>query len=143
MTVAPSLEIKRVFNASIERVFDAWMQREQWEAWIGPEGMKCQVPEMDPRVGGLYRLVMNPGGQTVTVVGSFTIVERPTRFAFSWRMEGGPHDSLVTVSLRDIGGRTELTLRQEGLLSGEHFESHGRGWNSTLGKLEKFLEGQP
>ena len=143
MTDAPLLKITRVFNAPIARVFDAWMQREQWQAWIGPEGIACLVPEMDARVGGRYRVVMTmTSGQTVTVVGSFTIIERPVRFAFTWRMDGGAHDSLVTVSLRDLGGRTELTLQHAGLISGENVESHDRGWNSALGKLEKFLEGQ-
>ena len=141
--MTPLLEITRIFDAPIERVFDAWMQREQWQAWIGPEGVSCLVPEMEARVGGRYRLVMTmTSGQTVTVVGSFQIIERQVCFAFSWMMEGGRHDSLVTVALRDLGGRTELTLRHEGLLSGENVESHGRGWNSALNKLGTFLEGR-
>jgi uncharacterized protein YndB with AHSA1/START domain len=143
VTVAPALAIRRVFNAAIERVFDAWMQREQWETWIGPAGVQCEVPEMDARVGGRYRLVMHmAAGQMVNVVGTFRIIERPDRFAFSWMMEGGEHDSLVTVSLRDLGGKTELTLQHDGLLSGENVESHGKGWNSALNKLENYLGGR-
>jgi uncharacterized protein YndB with AHSA1/START domain len=31
------LEITRVFEAPPARVFDAWLTREQWQAWIGPK----------------------------------------------------------------------------------------------------------
>ena len=37
------LLIKRTFDAKAEEVFDAWLTRERWQAWIGPEGMDCTV----------------------------------------------------------------------------------------------------
>ena len=43
-TVNPVLEIKRLFDAPPERIFDAWLVREEWQAWIGPEGTQCEVP---------------------------------------------------------------------------------------------------
>jgi len=136
-----TLEIKRIFNAPVERVFDAWMVHEQWEAWIGPEGTKSDIPEMEPRVGGRYKIMMNlSNGQKLPVIGTFRTIERPTRLAFSWKMDGGEHDSLVTISLRDLGGRTELTLRHEGLLTPDNRDAHGSGWNSALNKLEAYLQ---
>ena len=33
-----TLEITRVFDAPPVRVFDAWLNREEWQAWIGPKG---------------------------------------------------------------------------------------------------------
>ncbi len=140
MTAAPVLEIKRVLDASPQRVFDAWMTREEWEAWIGPEGVKCQVPEMEPRIGGRYKIIMTMSdGRTMPVVGTFKTIEAPNRVAFTWKMESGDDDSLVTISLRAIGDKTELTLRHEGLRTKENVEGHGKGWNSALNKLEKFV----
>lgn len=34
-----TLEISRMFDAPAARVFNAWLNREEWQAWIGPEGM--------------------------------------------------------------------------------------------------------
>ena len=34
-----TLELRREFDASPAAVFDAWITREQWAAWIGPEGI--------------------------------------------------------------------------------------------------------
>jgi uncharacterized protein YndB with AHSA1/START domain len=134
-----TLEIKRMIAAPIERVFDAWMVHDQWQAWIGPEGIQCDIPEMDARVGGHYKIMMHlTTGQIMPVAGTFKTIERPTRIAFTWK--GGEHDSLVTISLRDLGGRTELTLRHEGLLTPDNRDAHGKGWNSALNKLEAFLK---
>ena len=131
------LEIKRVFDASCADVFNAWLERDQWQAWIGPEGIHCDLPEFEPRVGGRYRLDMHlPSGETINVAGVFESIDRDKRFSFTW---GSAQDTtkttLVSVTLRDLGGKTELTLRQEGLPTAELRDSHIGGWQSALNKL--------
>jgi uncharacterized protein YndB with AHSA1/START domain len=136
------LEIKRVFDAPTSRVFAAWLTREEWQAWIGPEGVKCDVPVLEPRVGGRYRIVMHlAGGREVRVAGYFKAIEAPKRVAFTWGPEDDPKiESVVTVSLRDLNGKTELTLRHEGLGTTMNRDDHGRGWNSALNKLAAYLK---
>jgi uncharacterized protein YndB with AHSA1/START domain len=134
------LEITRVFDAPPSRVFDAWLSREEWASWIGPEGVRCDVPLLEPRVGGRYRLTMHlPDGRALPVAGVFRAVERDRGFAFTWGMEGEPRETLVTVALRDLDGRTELKLRHEGLPSAADRDGHGEGWNSALNKLAAYL----
>lgn len=139
------LVIRRVFDAPPEAVFDAWMEREQWEAWIGPEGVKCQLPIMEPKVGGRYRLLMKMStGQQMNVVGTYRKIERPSKVVFTWGPEDRPEKtSTVTLTLRDAGnGKTELTLRHEGLQTADNRDAHGKGWNSALNKLERFVKGE-
>lgn len=135
------IEITRTFEASPARVFDAWLEREQWQSWIGPVGITCEVPLLEPRVGGRYRLTMHlADGGIIPVAGEFKVVDRPQRFAMTWGREGGSEWMLVTVTLRDLGsGRTELTLRHENLDTAESRESHRQGWSSALGKLDTYL----
>lgn len=142
MTIAkgPALEITRIFDAPPSRVFDAWLTREEWEAWIGPEGVNCEVPMLEPDVGGRYRLIMHlPAGRTLKVTGVFTAVERAKTLAFTWGAEGDPRETLVTLTFTDLNGRTELKLRQEGLPTATDRDSHGAGWNSALDKLSRYL----
>jgi len=136
-----TLVLTRAFAAPPEAVFDAWMTREEWQAWIGPEGMQCEVPEMEPRVGGRYRILMRMSdGRTLPVAGVFKTIERPTRVAFTGGWESDPdRQSLVTVTLAPTAGGTELTLRQEGLGTVQNRDDHGRGWSSALNKLERYL----
>jgi hypothetical protein len=54
-------------------------------------------------------------------------------------MEGDPRQTLVTVELRDLNGRTELKLRQEGLPTAAARDDHGKGWSSALNKLVTYL----
>jgi uncharacterized protein YndB with AHSA1/START domain len=137
---APVLEITRIFDATPDRVFEAWLDRDEWVSWIGPEGVYCDLPLFEPRVGGRYRLKMHlPDGKTLPVTGVFTSIEINKSFAFTWGMEGDSRNTLVTVTLHDLHGRTELTLRHEGLPNAADRDGHGKGWNSALDKLSSYL----
>jgi uncharacterized protein YndB with AHSA1/START domain len=136
----PVLEITRIFDAPPARVFAAWLTQEQWASWIGPEGVRCDVPLLEPRVGGRYRLTMHlPDGRSLAVAGFFKAIVQDKSFAFTWGMAGEARETLVSVALRDLGGRTELTLRHEGLADAADRKGHGEGWNSALNKLAAFL----
>jgi uncharacterized protein YndB with AHSA1/START domain len=136
----PVLEITRIFEATTAEVFNAWLDREEWASWIGPEGVHCDVTQLEPNVGGRYRLTMYlSDGNMLRVGGTFKAIEPNKSFAFTWGREGDPRETLVTVKLRDLNGRTELTLRQEGLPTAADRDSHGKGWNSALNKLAAYL----
>lgn len=139
------LIITRMFDAAPERVFDAWMERKQWESWIGPEGVTCEVPLMEPKVGGHYRLIMKiPDAQPIHVIGTYRTIERPSKIVFTWGPEDNPASvTTVTLTFRDAGnGKTELTLRHEGLQTADNRDAHGKGWNSALNKLERYVRGE-
>ncbi len=140
-----TLVIKRLFDAPPARVFDAWLNREEWQAWIGPEGMKCDVPLLEPVVGGRYRVTMRTsGGQVIPVAGVFKVIDRPKTLVLTWGWEGDPsRESLVTLTFAQKGAATELTLQQEGLGSTANRDDHGKGWNSALNKLVTYLEQWP
>ena len=143
MTEDVTLQITRMISAAPERVFDAWTKSDEWAAWIGPEGVTCDLVLHEPHVGGRYKLIMNlPDGKKFPIVGTFKIVDRPARVAFTWALESHDHDSLVTITFRDAGGgKTELTLRHDNMVNLENRDQHGRGWNSALNKLETYLRG--
>jgi uncharacterized protein YndB with AHSA1/START domain len=136
-----TLEITRIFDASPERLFSAWLEREEWQAWIGPKGVSCEVPLLEPWVGGRYRITMRlSDGRVIPVAGVFKTIERPSRLVFTWGWEGDPsRQSLVALSFRDVNGKTELTLRHEGLESLSSRDDHGKGWNSALDKLVEYI----
>jgi len=139
----PVLIIRRSFDAPPEQVFDAWLVKEQWGAWIGPEGGYCDIEVFEPRVGGRYHLIMHVGGRgPIPVEGVFKTIDRPREFAFTWGWAlAGKGDTLVHVTLKDLGhNRTELTLTHQGLPTTEDREGHGKGWNSTLNKLALYLK---
>ena len=138
---SPVLEITRIFEATPAEIFNAWLDREEWASWIGPEGVHCDVPLLEPRVGGGYRLIMHlPDGNIIRIAGIFKAIETNKSFAFTWgSAEGDRRETLVTVELRDLHGRTELKLRQEGLPTAADRDGHDKGWNSAMNKLVAHL----
>jgi uncharacterized protein YndB with AHSA1/START domain len=143
-TASPVLEIRRLFDAPPDAVFDAWLEREQWQAWIGPEGCQCAVPVLEPKVGGHYRIRMRlPDGSEKDVEGVFRTIDRPNVLAFTWSWPlSGKGDTLVTLVFRAKGSQTEITLTHAGLPTPEDREGHGKGWNSTLNKLARYVKGE-
>jgi uncharacterized protein YndB with AHSA1/START domain len=146
MTVAtqsPVLEMTRMFNAPPASVFEAFMNRDEWQSWIGPEGVQCEIPLHEPHIGGRYKIIMPlSDGRVIPVVGVFKTIDAPKTIAFTWKMDGGDHDSLVTITLSPRGDKTEMTLRHDGLGTVENRDGHGKGWNSALNKLETYLRGE-
>jgi uncharacterized protein YndB with AHSA1/START domain len=135
-----TLVLTRVFDAPPADVFDAWLSREEWQAWIGPEGVDCDVSLLEPHVGGRYRLEMRLASGRLPVAGVFRVIDRPRTLSFTWGAPGDPsRQSLVTLTFVAVSGGTELTLRQEGLPSVASREDHHHGWNSALNKLERYL----
>lgn len=137
-----TLVMTRTFDAPPERVFNAWLDHDQFQAWIGPEGMQCEVPVMEARVGGRYEIKMRMStGQILPVSGVFKTIEPPKRLVFTWGWENdADRQSLITLTFRAVGNKTEMTLKQEGLATVESRNSHEEGWGSTFTKLARYVK---
>jgi uncharacterized protein YndB with AHSA1/START domain len=74
------LSLTRHIDAPPEQVFDAWLQK-SWGEWAGPPGVRGEVIQLEPRVGGSYRIVMHsPDRPDLTVSGIYREIVRPSKF---------------------------------------------------------------
>ncbi|HEY8311446.1 MAG TPA: SRPBCC domain-containing protein, partial [Gemmatimonadaceae bacterium] len=94
--------------------------------------------------GGVYRLVMrSPEGVDHALQGVYMEVVAPERLVFThvWLDRNGKpgKETLVTITFRSIGNKTELTLHQIGLDSAASRDGHRGGWNSTFDRLAGYL----
>ena len=134
-----SLTLSRHFAAPPERVFDAWLEK-SWGEWVGPPGVNGEVVQLEPRVGGHYRVVMHlPDGKTLSVGGVYKQIVRPERLVMSWKWEHEEQETLITLTFRADGNGTELTIHHEGFGAPERRDSHNNGWTGTLDKLAAFV----
>jgi glutathione S-transferase len=139
MTADRVLEMTRYMEASPEAVFDAWLNK-SWGEWAGPPGIKGEVVQLEPKVGGKYKIVMHrPDGGTLTIGGTYKEINRPSRLVMSWKWQHEETDTLVTLTFRPKGKGTEIHLRHEGFAAVDRRDSHNAGWVGTLDKLEQYL----
>lgn len=139
-----ALEIVREYKALPARVFAAWTDPEQAACWWVPQGLELVSCRMDVRPGGgWHRRMRLPDGSVIAKWGEYREVVAPERLAFTYitQYADGRVDpeTLVTVTLEDLGGRTRLTLRHEAFWSEEAAVSHTGGWNGSLDRLVAYV----
>jgi glutathione S-transferase len=81
-------------------------------------------------------------GREIPVEGEFQVVDRPRTLVFTWGWALAGGSTVVRLSFKAVADGTELTLIHEGLPTREDREGHGKGWNSTLNKLARFVKGE-
>ena len=113
----PELAIRRRFEASPERLFDAWTDPRLAARWLftGPASERHEAA-LDVRVGGKWEIVDRRGGVEYRAIGEYLEVERPRRLVFSFGMpQFSPGFDKVTVEIAADGPGAIMTLTQQGL----------------------------
>ncbi|MGP1396772.1 MAG: SRPBCC family protein [Inquilinaceae bacterium] len=146
--VAPAsdheLVMTRTVDALRDRVWAAWTTPDQLARWFFPDGCRIENPSFDVRPGGAYACDFHGEDDAVyRLRGRFEDISRPDRLVFThgWADADGvvEHDARVTVTFRDLGGRTQMTVRHVGLDSEEARASHSEGWSGALGHLAQLV----
>jgi uncharacterized protein YndB with AHSA1/START domain len=135
------LVITRVFDAPRELVFRAWVDPEHLVRWSAPKGFTIWFNEGEVRPGGSYRLCMrSPEGEDHWLRGVYREIVEPERLVFTHVWESDPdHETVVTVTFAERGGKTEMTFRQGPFKSAESRDGHAEGWTECFEKLDDLL----
>jgi uncharacterized protein YndB with AHSA1/START domain len=143
------LELRRVLPAARPVIFAGLTDPDELAKWWGPDGFT--IPNLDflPRVGAGYRIEMQPPeGDPFSLTGQFRAYEPPLRLAFTFVWED-PHpddvETLVTLSVRDLGRSSEVALAQGPFATAARRDLHRDGWADSFDKLERLVasRGQP
>ena len=147
-TFSERLELERLFNAPIERVFDAWTKAEVLSQWFGPGGFEVIEAEIDCRPNGQYSItLLSPEKQTIKHFGEYLEVTRPHKLIFTWYLEdqscqgskGHTAMTLVEIDFIQQGEQTLLQLRHEKLPDQTALDGHRFGWESSFVCLDGLL----
>jgi len=139
MTTPTSIEIRRSFRATPERVFEAFRNPTLLREWSAPGEHRNERVEVDFRVGGHYRREMRfPDGSLHVLSGTYREIEPPRRLVYTYVWETLPvAATLVEIELTPCGSETELHLVHSGFDDATFAVGHERGWDDCLDQLAR------
>lgn len=143
----PSREISitRIIAAPPALVFKAWLDPKQLAEWWGPKVFTNPVCEVDPRVGGKWRIVMRaPDGTEYPCGGEYREIVYPTRLVFTNcamdKEDNRILDGITTVNFATHQGKTMLILTTRATAMVDYAAAYltgmEAGWTQSLDKLQ-------
>jgi uncharacterized protein YndB with AHSA1/START domain len=136
-----ALVVRRVLAVERERVFAAWLDPASLATWMRPGNATGAIVEVDPRVGGRFRILMQhkEGGSCDEHQGEYLVIEPPSLLSFTWISAATDlRPTVVTVELHERDGGTELVLTHR-RLPPEQVDAHRQGWTEIVRLLETEL----
>jgi serine/threonine protein kinase len=146
-TPETTLRIEQYIPASPERVFEAWVNPDQMGDWYAPtEAFGPTIGQVDPQVGGDYRITMFPPGVAGPhfLSGQYCTFDAPRTLSFTWAHEPlkpGWNETQVTLDFQPRGTGTNLVLTHERFRSEPDRRDHLNGWRGCLRRLSQKLGG--
>ena len=138
-----ALRLERTYQASPERVFNAWVRPDALAQWFAPSAeYKAVITVLEAHAGGRYRIEMHhQGGKVHVVWGVYRELSPPTRIVMTWAWEGQEvfGHTLVTVEMTPRGTGTHLLLLHEQFPNDAARAEHEKGWTGCLERLAPAL----
>ncbi len=145
-----SMEMTRIFTAPPERVYAAWIDPALIRRWMSGGGYVASEVELDARVGGAYRIVVENSKERHITTGEYRSLDVGRRVVMTWNYEGPQteftgSESIVTVTFRAVDGGTEMTLIHSRLANETIKSGYLDGWKGCMDGIAAifgYLEGE-
>lgn len=131
------LNMSRFFDASVEKVWDAWTNPDNISKWWLPEGFTKPKPnEVDLKVGGGFKYHMQPPeGDAFYAHGSFKEIIKNKLIKSTWLWSHSDQETLLTVEFKESDGGTELIIIHELFTDAVQRDLHSDGWQKCLDRI--------
>jgi uncharacterized protein YndB with AHSA1/START domain len=139
VNAASDLKIVRLFDAPRELVYENWTRAEHLAGWFAPYGFTMVSSSADARPGGRWKVEYRSGDGVVYVeAGEFVELAPPGKLVLTLTYLRGDSEgprTTVTVTLRAVGGKTEMTFVQTGFDEVTRPDGFADGWAECFEKL--------
>jgi uncharacterized protein YndB with AHSA1/START domain len=141
----PVVRVTRRFDATPERVFDAWLDPAMIGRFmLGPALREEDVLRLtvDARVGGTFSFLVRRQGTEIDHVGRYLEIDRPRRLSFTWGIGEipPPEESRVVIDIVPLPAGCDLTLTHDMHPKwAEYVNRTEEGWTKITGALVEAL----
>jgi uncharacterized protein YndB with AHSA1/START domain len=139
-----TVRLHRVLTTSPEKVYRAFLEADALAKWLPPNGFTCTVHNIEPKVGGTFRMAFRnfTTGNSHAFGGEFLELVPGERVRYTDRFEDPnlPGEIQVTVTLKQVSVGTDLSILQEGIPDAIPPEACYLGWQQSLQNLAALVE---
>lgn len=133
-----------MLKASPDKIYRALITPEAIVKWFPPNGFTAKVAEIDPKVGGNYKMsFINFGtGQEIPFGGKFLEMVPNEKISYSDQFDDPnlPGEMITTIELKKVSVGTELHITQQGVPEAIPPEACYLGWQESLNLLMLLVE---
>ena len=141
-----TVRLHRVFRATPERVYRAFLDADAMAKWLPPNGFTGKVHQLDAKVGGAYKMSFTnfSTGKSHSFGGTYLELAPHERIRHTNKFEGPnlPGEMQTTIALKPVFCGTELNITQEGIPAAIPAEACYLGWQESLILLAKLVEAE-
>lgn len=116
-----------------DQVYDHWVSSDT----VIPPATRMEI---EPVVGGHYRLIMEGPEFSGRNEGVFEIVEPKQRVRYSWEWNGDGEVTMIDVRFDPDATGTLISLTHEGFQSEDTRATHDSGWDAYIEGFEAHLK---
>ena len=141
-----TVKLYRVLRAAPERVYRSFLDADAMAKWLPPNGFTGRVHQLDPKVGGTYRMSFTnfTTGRSHAFHGEYLELIPNERLVYTDRFDdpGLAGEMRTTVQLKKSLVGTELDIVQEGIPEAIPVDACYLGWQESLVLLAKLVEAE-
>lgn len=139
-----TVRLHRVLTATPEKVYRAFLEPDAIARWLPPNGFVAKVHQMNPVVGGTYKMSFTnfTTGNSHSFGGEYLELVPGERVRYTDKFDDPNLQGVMTttVSLRKVSCGTELDVVQDGIPSVIPLEACYLGWQQALAHLATLVE---
>ena len=139
-----TVRLHRVLTTKPEKIYRAFIEPDAMARWLPPNGFTGTVHELEPKVGGSYRMSFRnfTTGLSHSFGGKFLELVPGERVRYNSRFDDPnlPGEMQTSVTLKKVLVGTEVTIVQEGIPDVIPPEACYLGWQESLRNLARLVE---
>ena len=139
-----TIRLHRVLRSTPEKIYRAFLDGDAMSKWLPPFGFTGKVHQIDPKVGGTFKMSFtNFGtGQSHSFGGKYLELVPHERVRYTDKFDDPnlPGEMTVTVLIKKVSCGTEVNITQEGVPAMIPAEACYLGWQESLTQLNQLTE---
>lgn len=139
-----TVRLHRVLATKPEKVYRAFLEADAMAKWLPPNGFACTVHQMEPKVGGSFRMSFRnfTTGHSHGFGGKYLELVPNERLLYTDKFDDPnlPGEMRVTVTLKPVSVGTDVSIVQEGIPDLIPAEACYLGWQESLRNLARLVE---